>query len=81
MNDAERIKFKIGSPMEEIKKRVPCNFTILTLNDVDRIIDERELEEEMKSELKKMARNYPFQALPTFIKNIDRNISKIRNNK
>lgn len=80
MNETERVKFRLSAGRDEIDKRVPCNFKILTLNDVDKIIDEKEIDEKTKEELKKMARKYPFQALPIFIRNIDKNISKVRKN-
>lgn len=81
MNEAEKIKFRLAANKEEYEKRVPCNFIMLTLNDVNKIIDQKEIDENIKEKLKKMARNYPFQALPNFVKNIDNNISKIRNKK
>lgn len=81
MNETEKIKFRMAAGREDVEKRAPCNFKILTLNDVDRIIDNKEVDESIKIELKKMARKYPFQALTNFVKNIEKNISKVRKNK
>lgn len=81
MNETEKIKFRMSAGKEEIDRRAPCNFKILTLNDVDKIIDNKEIDDNIKVELKKMARKYPFQALSTFVKNIEKNISKARKNK
>jgi len=80
MNETEKFKFRLSANKEENEKRVPSNLKILTLNEVIKIIDEKEIEESTKEKLKKMARNYPFQALSNFIKNIDKNISKLRKN-
>lgn len=80
MNEAEKIKFRLAANKEEYEKRVPCNLTTLTIKDVNKIIDEKEIDEGIKDKLKNMAKNYPFQALSIFVKNIDKNISKIRKN-
>lgn len=78
MNETERFKFRLSANKEEYEKRIPSDLKILTLNQVNKIIDEKDIEDTIKEKLKKMARNYPFQALSNFIKNIDRNISKLR---
>jgi hypothetical protein len=81
MNEAENLRFKISTGREEFDNRVPCNFKILTLEDVYKIIDNTQIDDNTKKELKKKAGNYPFQALKTFVKNLDKNIAKIRSNK
>jgi hypothetical protein len=81
MNEAENFKLKISTGRDEFDNRVPSSFKILTLKDVYKIIDNSQTDDNTKLELKKKADKYPFQALKTFIKNLDKNIAKIRSDK
>jgi hypothetical protein len=81
MNEAENFKFKISTGNDELDSRPKSNFKILTLDEVYKIIESSTVDENTKTELKKKANNYPFNALKTFVKNLDKNISKIRNGK
>lgn len=81
MNETESFKFRVSTGNDEVDSRPKSNFKILTLDEVYRIIDNSTVDETTKMELKKKANNYPFNALKTFIKNLDKNISKIRGKK
>lgn len=81
MNETENFKFRVSTGRDEVDNRPLSNFKTLTLDDVYKIIDNTPTDDNTKIELKKKANNYPFQALKTFIKNLDKNITKIRSNK
>jgi len=81
MNETENFKFKISTGDDESNTRPKNSFKILTLDEVYRIIDNSPVDDSTKLELKKKANKYPFNALKTFIKNLDKNISKIRKEK
>jgi hypothetical protein len=81
MNETENFKFRISTGNDEVDSRPKSNFKILTLDEVYRIIDNSAVDDTTKIELKKKANKYPFNALKTFIKNLDKNISKIRGKK
>ena len=81
MNETENFRMKISTGREEYDKRRPSSFKTINLEQVYKIIDELETDEEVKKELKKKADGYPFQALKTFVKNIEKNIGKIRGKK
>ena len=81
MNETENFKMKISTGSDEFDNRVPSSFKTINLEDVYKIIDNIDIEDEVKAELKKKANNYPFQALKTFVKNIEKNIGKIRSKK
>jgi hypothetical protein len=81
MNETENFKFRISTGNDEVDSRPKSNFKILTLDEVYRIIDNSSVDDTTKIELKKKANKYPFNALKTFIKNLDKNISKIRGKK
>jgi hypothetical protein len=81
MNETENFKFKVSTGRDEFDNRVPSNFKTLTLEDVYKIIENTQTDDKTKLELKKKANKYPFQALKTFIKNLDKNIVQIRSNK
>jgi hypothetical protein len=81
MNETENFKFRISTGNDEVDSRPKSNFKILTLDEVYKIIENSSVDDTTKIELKKKANNYPFNALKTFVKNLDKNISKIRGKK
>jgi hypothetical protein len=75
----------ISSGKEEIDRRVPCDFSNLTLDKVFKWIDSQQVNELIKSELKKSASRYPQQALKAwkndYIRHLSRAQTKIRNSR
>lgn len=79
-----RVKL-VSSGREEVDKRVPCDFSNLTLDKVLKWIDSQQVSELVKKELKKSASRFPHQALSTwkndYIKHLSKAQAKLRNSK
>jgi len=79
-----RVKL-VSSGREEVDKRVPCDFSNLTLDKIFKWIDSQPVSELIKKELKKSASRYPHQALITwkkdYIKHLSKAQAKLRNSK
>lgn len=76
VGNPENFKIKISTGREEVDKRVPCDFSNLTLNKLFAWIDSKNLSSALKSELKRSASAFPHQALPNWQKNFDKHLSK-----
>lgn len=76
MQEAENLRFNISGGGNG-----GSSFIKTTLKNVYDAIDEKVFDEDVKESLKKAASNYPFQALRSFVLNIDRHIAKEMNNK
>jgi len=71
MQEAENVRFNISGAGGG-----PRSFIKITLKNVYDAIDEKFIDENLKQSLKKAAANYPFQALNSFILNLDKYIAK-----
>ena len=76
MQEAENVRFNIsgGGGAKSSSMRT-------TLKNVYDAINEKVLDENVRESLKKAASNYPFQALRSFILNLDKHIAKEMKNK
>lgn len=86
VGNPENFKVKIiSSGREEVDKRVPCDFSNLTLDKLFRWIDSQQVSSLIKQELKKSASRFPHQALNNwknnYIKHLSKAQAKIRNKK
>ena len=76
--DAESLKFKVTTGRPEIDERQPCNFRHPNLGGVLNWINQMNLDPQIMEELKSIARRYPQAALPTFMKQYQTHIGRIR---
>jgi Sec-independent protein translocase protein TatA len=76
--DAESLKFKVTTGRPEIDEREPCNFKHPHLGGVLNWIGKMNLDQQIMEELKSVAKRYPQAALPTFIKQYQTHIGRIR---
>ena len=77
MNDTEKMRVKVvamGNPL--VDRRKPCNQRPVTLESLLSYIDSVVRDERVREEVKKMATAYPYQALPSFGKNLNLHIQK-----
>lgn len=86
VGNPENFKVKIiSSGREEVDKRVPCDFSNLTLDKLFRWIDSQQVSSLIKQELKKSASRFPHQALNNwknnYIKHLSKAQAKVRNKK
>ena len=72
-NNAENLNFRIISGVPD---RIPNNFRILTIKELLRWIDEKDIDEQVKEELKKMCSKYPQQALTNWKSNYNIHLRK-----
>ena len=77
MSEAENIRFNISGAGGGSRS----NFMKTTLKNVYDAIDQKVFDEDVKNSLKKAASNYPYEALNSFISNLDRHIAKEMKNK
>jgi hypothetical protein len=80
--NAEQFKFKIiQSGNTEFDKRKPCNFKVISLEEIIKWIDNQfSLDEDVKSELKKSVQSYPQDALSKWSKNYLHHLEKAQAN-
>lgn len=84
VGNPENFKVKlVTSGREEVDKRIPCDFSNLTLDKVFKWIDSQQLSGSIKQELKKSASRFPQQTLMSwkndYMKHLARAQSKLRN--
>jgi len=75
-NNAERAGFSVS--LNNDAEKVPCKLRIMTLERVYRIIESKNYDAKVTSELKKSASKYPQQALENFMQNFDKHLLRAR---
>jgi len=76
VGNPENFKIQIKTGREDVDKRVPCDFSNLTLKKLYAWIDAQSISRALKSELKRSASSFPHQALKSWQANFDRYLSK-----
>lgn len=76
VGNPENFKIQIRTGRDEVDKRVPCDFTNLTLKKLHAWIDSQQLSSSLKSELKRSASAFPHQALPAWQRDFDKYLSR-----
>jgi hypothetical protein len=74
-NNTERFGFSVSAGND---RPDPCNLRIMTLERVNKIIENKRYEPKLTSQLKRMASLYPQQALENFVQNFDHHLLKAR---
>ena len=83
MSEIEKFRMKISTGNEIVDNRSLCNFRKIDLKTVYSIIDEKVADPSLRDALKDKASKYPYDALDSFVRSIDRQLSNIirrRNN-
>lgn len=75
INSAEKMNFKLLSTGDQLERK-PCDFNILTIKELLKWIDEKDIDEKVKEELKKKCSNYPQQALSNWKNNYNTHLTR-----
>jgi len=76
VGNPEGFKIKLSVGREDIQKRIPCDFSNLTLKKLFEWIDAQAVSSVIKAELKKSASRFPHQTLGNWKNNYITHLSK-----